>query len=125
MTEETVALLESLERQLLDASVRGDPVAVDRMLSDDFMEFGSSGNIYDKAMVIVSLSAEREGPAIGRTIEDLSVRLLSEGAALLTYVAVRHLAGDASRRKTLRSSIWRLSPEGIWRMTFHQGTISA
>lgn len=108
------AEIRQLELSLHRADVRGSRERVDQLLADDFMEFGKSGSVYDKCLLIEVLAQERGGsPQL--SVEDFAVRFLSETIALATYRAT------APSRRTLRSSIWRHESSG-WRMTFHQGT---
>lgn len=106
--------LRALEEGLLDPRVRASPGQVDLMLSDDFVEFGSSGQVYDKDTVIEGL---KQDPGFDgtRTIAEFKLRVLSPSVVLVTY-----RVGETG---TLRSSIWQ-SSDGRWKMVFHQGTRS-
>jgi hypothetical protein len=107
-----------LEESLFKPEVRASADAVDRLLADDFVEFGSSGHAFGKKDVIEALQSE---PATERTLADFRVRRLADGVVLLTYRSIR---GDASgERQFLRSSIWK-NVDGQWRMVFHQGTLA-
>jgi hypothetical protein len=44
--------LHALETRLLDPDVRASASKLDEFLADDFMEFGSSGHVYDKSSMI-------------------------------------------------------------------------
>ncbi|WP_367575718.1 DUF4440 domain-containing protein [Pelagibius litoralis] len=112
---EIAEVLHTLEARLLDPLVRCSPSEVDRLLSDDFVEFGSSGRVYDKAIMIEALRQDPgfDGP---RTIINFKALELSSLVVLVTY-RIRETG-------TLRSSIWRSNGEH-WEMVFHQGTCSA
>jgi hypothetical protein len=103
-----------LETSLHKRHVRNSPEAVSGLLADDFLEFGSSGRVWDKPAIVESLRHEAWG--IQAAVEDFKVRELAADIALVTYVAK---AADSSG--TLRSSIWKRM-DGRWRMVFHQGT---
>jgi hypothetical protein len=106
-------LFRELEERLLQPSVRASAVQVAMLLDDDFIEFGSSGRVYDKEQIIKLLQDE-EGR--GRpTLRDFSARRLAPDVVLVTYRVVE--------TRTIRSSIWK-STLGQWRMLFHQGTRS-
>jgi hypothetical protein len=107
------ALFRDLETRLLDPAVRASRDAVSKMLAEDFVEFASTGVIYDKAGILAALAAEAIAGAPQRVLRDLMVRELSPDAVLVTYRAGR----------SLRSSIWRRSGED-WQLLFHQGTLS-
>ena len=49
---------QALELKLLTPSTRRDVNVLNRLLADDFIEFGASGNIYTKQDVLCSLPAE-------------------------------------------------------------------
>jgi hypothetical protein len=94
------------------------------LLADEFIEFGSSGRIFDRRSVIDWLPQEQRHPEAQSTqwtITEFSARRLAPGVVLVTYrLAIRR---DASAEETysLRSSIWR-SIGSKWQMIFHQGT---
>ena len=112
--------LRHLEERLLQPEVRRSAEEVAALLADDFVEFGSSGRIYDKRQVVEGLQAESGDP--GRlSLTDFKAVFLAPGAALATYRALRHDESGAPAASSLRSSIWKLA-DGRWRMVFHQGT---
>lgn len=88
------------------------------LLADQFVEFGSSGQIYNKQQVIESLKL---GPAIRLSITDFKTTTLAAGVVLVTYRACKDNAAEAQATYSLRSSIWKLI-EGRWQIVFHQGT---
>jgi hypothetical protein len=101
-----------LELLLLDSSIRQSAEKLNELLADNFMEFGSSGEVYNKNTVIQSLLLDN--PQIF-TIEDFAITELSDNAILATYKSL------VSSKYYLRSSIWKFN--GIaWQMVFHQGT---
>ena len=55
MTEE---FFRDLEQSLLRPDVRASATAVDRLLADDFVEFGSSGHAFGKKDVMEALQGE-------------------------------------------------------------------
>ena len=88
------------------------------LLADNFVEFGSSGRIYTKADLVVTLQAESP---VKQSTDDFRVELLAPNVALLTYRIHRHSAPPVH---TLRSSIWQLH-DRQWQMVFHQATITS
>ena len=108
------AHLFSLEQALQQSSIRSDAAQLERLLADDFVEFGASGNVWSsKAQVIAGLQDEAFS---ARRMTEFAVKALSDGVALVTYRGCREGVGES-----LRSSVWR-QEEGQWRMVFHQGT---
>jgi hypothetical protein len=118
------ALLRRLEEQLLKPEIRHSPDQVGDLLSDDFVEFGSSGGVFNKQQVIEAL--EREGPAdptIRLSLADFIARGLASDVVLVTYRTIQEGGPGTRQDSRLRSSIWKLI-EGRWQMVFHQGTPS-
>jgi hypothetical protein len=111
MELEEVRTLRDLEERLLHPSVRASADEVARLLADEFIEFGSSGRIYDKQQTVRLLQQEQGDSQL--TMADFSARKLSADVVLVTYRVVES--------QTIRSSIWSFQ-EGRWRMVFHQGT---
>lgn len=106
----------ALEQQLLQPETRCSRDFLQRVLAEDFVEFGKSGGRWDKAGVIEWLGGSGDAPNV--EIEGFQVHLLAADIALATYRSVpRH--GD---RAVQRSSIWQRHPDHGWQMRFHQGT---
>lgn len=111
-------ILFALETELLEPAVRNQPARVDALLADDFFEFGSSGNVWTKRVIIERL---RDETPIPRRVSDFAVTLLAPDVALVTYRVARL---DDAAGTTLRSSLWAREGDR-WRMRFHQGTPAA
>jgi hypothetical protein len=108
------ALFFDLETSLHRRAVRNSPEAVAALLADDFVEFGLSGRVHDKAETIGLLRMDTDNGPVA--VKDFVVRQLSPTVVLVTYTAIW-----PGRVVVLRSSIWSLN-DGTWQMTFHQGT---
>lgn len=106
------ALLEA-EKALTDPDVRQSPKRIDQLLHPDFIEIGSSGDVYDRNTMIEMMTSEAPG---GVVIRDFQVRLLSDETALVDYRSI-----GTSGREARRSSIWVDEGSG-WRLIHHQGT---
>ena len=118
--EALLAVLRSLEEQLLMPQVRSSSGEVADLLADDFVEFGRSGRVYDKQQTVAALAGEAGSlKPVKRTASHFHVNELAAGVALLTYRSTRRAASHVSH--SLRSSIWTWR-EGRWQMVFHQGT---
>lgn len=107
-----------LEKRLLAPEIRHSQDELTALLADDFIEIGSSGQIYDRQAIIKELSEES---TVKIAISDFSLRVPVENIALVTYRAGICMESGASVKYSLRSSIWRQN-RGQWRMIFHQGT---
>lgn len=103
----------ALEQRLLDPAVRSSPAAVIPLLHRDFVEFGSSGRVYTKEMIVQMMV--RETPGVVK-IRDFEVRELTDDVALVTY---RTIGNEG--RETRRSSVW-VRRDSEWQIVFHQGT---
>jgi hypothetical protein len=115
-----IAHFYELETSLLRPEVRASRDALSKLLAIDFVEFGSSGRIYDRDQVIDGLVQESSAPQVERTAYEFSVHRLSEVVVLVTYRVSRRMLGGGEFQ-TLRSSVWQLR-EDRWQMVFHQGT---
>lgn len=102
--------IRKLEERLLEAEVRASAAELDALISADFVEFGSSGRVYDKQATVSALAASAETTAAS-SIAEFHLRVLSADVVLATY----------RTESSLRSSIWRREG-GAWRIVFHQGT---
>jgi hypothetical protein len=105
--------LHSSELEMLDPATRADAGRMGELLRDDFLEFGSSGRVYEKRMLIDMLVSEAHAPVI---IRDFAIRELSADTALVTYRSV-----GQSGQEARRTSIW-VKEQDSWLMVFHQGT---
>lgn len=100
-----------LELSLLEPHVRHDADHVRRLLHPEFVEFGSSGRVWDRDAVILMMGGESGNvSAVG-----LTPRRLAPDVVLVTYTS------EAGGRSALRSSTWVRDQTG-WRLLFHQGT---
>ncbi len=115
----TAAQLRKLEESLLDASVRRDRKKIRSMLADDFLEFGSSGRMWNRNSIIELLS--QETAFVPPAIEEFRCAFLTDDVSLVTYKTVRTDPESGEVLASLRSSIW-INQSGTWRMRFHQGT---
>lgn len=106
-----------LEKMLLNPSIRRTPSELDKLLSDDFIEFGSSGKIYDKKIVIERLLVEN--PIDIDATDFVATQLSMDVIQLRFKTQSRRKGGTVS--SSLRSSIWK-KVDSSWQMIFHQGT---
>lgn len=97
------------------ASTRQD---FERLMADDYWEFGASGERYDREFILKRLDEIEpvDAETAGWKTSDFGCRRLGSGVYLLTYTL------DQNGRITRRSTLWQAMPDG-WRILFHQGTI--
>ena len=96
---------------------------VSELLAEDFVEFGATGGIYDKKVVVDVLAqgAPMNTPRAPK-VSDFKVKLVSSDAVLVTYLCHSLPTAVSKGRLTLRSSIWKMI-DGQWQLLFHQGTV--
>lgn len=109
-------ILFKLEKLLHQPDARCDSSILDRLLAEDFFEFGSSGKIWNKKSLIKTL---RNEDCIKIQSSAFKAKKLSHDTYLVTYKTV--IKSGNNLAKALRSSIWKKS-KGRWLMFFHQGT---
>ncbi|MEO9340563.1 DUF4440 domain-containing protein [Mesorhizobium sp. SB112] len=111
--------IQSLEEALHRPEIRRCKEAVEALLAEEFVEFGASGRIYDRAEIIDLLTQDDESSDLKAA--NYAMVSISHDAVLLTYETERSYH-DGTKRRVLRSSVWKHN--GVkWQMLFHQGTI--
>jgi hypothetical protein len=107
-----------LEYKLQSVGGRSSVEELNNLIADDFLEFGTSGNKYNKQDTLKSLPTE-DGK-FKYSMSDFSVKQISDNIIQAIYKTDR-TENDANKVTSLRSSLWR-NENGQWRMFFHQGT---
>jgi hypothetical protein len=113
-TEDDLAEVLCLERELQTAGCRRDPERVRALLAEDFVEVGASGTVWDFASTAALLKAESENEPVIE-IYDLSGRIIGDGFVIARWDSAR------GGRRARRTSVWRRDSSG-WRLVHHQGT---
>ena len=85
----------------------------ERALTDDFVEYGSSGKVYNKKAV---MEFYKDISDINHNIVDYAIEFLSDTVVKATFKS------DLDNKKALRTSIWKFG-DNEWKMSFHQGTV--
>lgn len=78
--------------------------SVERLLSDDFLEIGASGRIYDKEKVLQALLVK---PSAHCSMMDFIMRPLTGDVVLATYRTMRQEPPQNPPAYSLRSSVWK------------------
>lgn len=107
--------LKGLEEQLL-LKQKED---FEELLAEDFFEYGSSGNTYNKEEQLSSFKGEHHERNFVYQLSNFEMTQLSEDVAHVTY----KVFNEQAQQHSLRSSIWR-QYNGKWQMFFHQGTLT-
>ncbi len=114
--------LKELEDRLLQPEVRLSPDLVADLLDDEFVEYGSSGKVYNKQQIIEFLKTDILEPPSRNFITDFKANELAPGIVLVTFCLVRQMGLKDLTLHSLRSSVWK-KQNGEWKMVFHQGTL--
>ncbi|MBA3927404.1 DUF4440 domain-containing protein [Listeria sp. W9-0585] len=107
------AHLQHLEEQLLKPEIRSSREALQRILAEDFFEFGSSGRVLYKNEPI----GEEGIGEVQMQLRDFEIQELADDVVLATY----RIFNVTQQQQTLRSSIWKFK-DARWQLVFHQGT---
>lgn len=116
LTAEDRQLLQHLEEELWREETRFDSSRMEKVIAEDFFEFGRSGRIYQRTdtLSVPSIPIEAVIP-----LPAFDVRLLCKDVAQVTYNSVVTYGENIEEAR--RSSIWTRSSGG-WKLRFHQGT---
>ncbi|WP_353979664.1 nuclear transport factor 2 family protein [Salinicola endophyticus] len=106
--------IESLEMELVDPSTQKNAARLQELLSDDFLEFGSSGMVIRKRDVVDSTNTSSTATY---QLSDFEFKPLGGEHVLVTYRSVK-----SARELAYRSSIWA-KRNGRWQILHHQSTI--
>lgn len=110
-----------LENDLIKSEVRKSAEKINEILSNDFVEFSSSGSEYHYKFGDVFQDEEDER-TLDWEILNFKVKKVAENCILATYRVIKHDELDEKKRYSLRSSLWT-EEDGKWKMSFHQGTL--
>jgi hypothetical protein len=117
-----LATLTALGSELHHPGTRCSRERIESLLHPDFHEVGRSGRRYDRETVIRFLAEQGGQPEVVAT--EHAVRVMGEGAALITYRSARRQPDGSLALRARRSSVW-LRDSGAWRLLYHQGTPEA
>ncbi|MGR6127055.1 nuclear transport factor 2 family protein [Paenibacillus sp. SER-28] len=113
MSKELQEIILNLEKQLMHYRKED----FEKLLANDYIEYGSSGKKYNKSLQLIFLNNRAPLNYIPFMITNFKIKLLSSEFVHTTYCTESIDDGNRS----LRSSIWKLN-DGQWQMFFHQGT---
>ncbi|WP_291648375.1 DUF4440 domain-containing protein [Clostridium sp.] len=104
------------EKELLKPEVRKDKERIRELLSEDFIEFCSTGEIYKYKASDIFYEEN-----IFFEISNFNLNQLSEDCVLATYMVLKKHGVNNDEKPSIRSSIWKCI-NGNWKIIFHQGT---
>lgn len=116
LSEEDREHLRHLEAALWTADTRFDRDWMDDVLAPDFIEFGSSGRMYDREQVLTNVWREINAEL---PLPDYQVEAITPDVAIAHYRSVVSEEGGTEHGR--RTSIWVRTEQG-WKLRFHQGT---
>jgi len=111
-------LIKKIEVELLQDDVRKSKERLGKILSDDFFEFGQSGNKYFKQDILELLPLL---PKEKFSVSNFEVLELSPDKVLATYLMERQELKTKKKSRSWRSSIYQKHND-TYQMLFHQGT---
>lgn len=115
MTDEDVAAVLALERELQLLSTRADGARLRELLAPTFLEIGASGRRWDRESILAMLAEETRVDHEPIRMTDLSARVLAPGVVQVFWDSER------GGRRARRTSLWQRTDAG-WQQTYHQGT---
>jgi len=110
-----------LENDLLQPEVRNSMEKLNEILTDNFIEYCSSGYEYHWNKEDEINGSVISNKVYGKII-DFEIKKLSDEYVQATYKMIKNDEPNEDRRYSLRSSIWKYI-DGKWKMIFHQGTL--
>lgn len=110
--------LRSLEESLWREETRLSRDRLETLVDDSYLEFGSSGKVYNKRQM---MDAEIQEINAQLPLPEFRITFLAPTVALLTYRSIQTFS-DGLRKEARRASIWTKKKNG-WKLTFHQGTL--
>lgn len=113
-----IDILKNKENELLLPQTRCSTVKLKELISENFIEIGSSGKKFGFQEILKKLPQERNWSA---EISDIEFRIVAEDVAQLIYNCVIYSSANDKGRYSRRSSIWK-KESNTWKMIFHQGT---
>jgi len=108
----------NLEEKLQQTNIRKSTNELEKLISDNFIEIGSSGTIYTKKDVLRNLPAS---PTIKFTMTDFKTHILCPDIIQSLFRTEKINQDTGSTTHSLRSSLWK-KEDNAWKMIFHQGT---
>ena len=111
--------IRQLEAKLLHTDLTANPALIDDLLSDDFEEISSSGQINSRNDVINWLL--NKDNAIQWSWVDFRIKALSDDAVLAIYILQKRSDSQNMSKGSIRTSIWQHQGEN-WKMVFHQAS---
>lgn len=117
--QDLLAELQALESELHRAGRHSAGERLEQLLHPSFHEVGRSGRHYDRDDILRLLASRVTVPDVVASRH--AVRLLADGAALLTYRSAHRAPDGGLTLQAHRCSVW-LRGACAWQLGYHQGT---
>ena len=111
--------IKRLELKLLTTDLKVDPALIDELLSDDFEEISSSGQINSRDDVVNWLLYKDNH--IQWTLTNFRIKALTDDLVMAIYVARKLNDPNSISKGSVRTSIWKHQGDH-WKMLFHQAS---
>lgn len=118
MNQPHIQKIIDLELSLLRDEIRASPQQVAALLSEDFLEFGQSGNVYTKADIVREIASWQD---LQYEAAHIAAKEITNEIVLITYRSTATSRSTGKVTYALRSSLWKKMGSD-WKMMFHQGT---
>ncbi|MFH0882161.1 MAG: DUF4440 domain-containing protein [bacterium] len=113
-----IETIRAIEQRVLLREVRHSREELEKILADDFYEVGTSGQLFDRQMIIDTLVSESRRELI---MKEFQATVLAEDVILATYRILR-LIEDQMKASSRHCSVWKKRDDDWW-MVYHQGTL--
>lgn len=111
--------IRQLELKLLQADLAASPSLIDELLSGDFEEISSSGEVNSRNDVVNWLL--RKDSDIQWVLINFRIRVLADDCVLVNYIAQKRDDPNITSKGSIRTSIWQ-QQGNHWKMVFHQAS---
>lgn len=113
------AHIKRLELKLLTTDWQADPALINELLSGDFEEISSNGQIGTRDDIINWLL--NKDNCIQWSLVDFRIKVLADDLVLAIYVARKLNDTNNVSSGSVRTSVWKYQG-GHWKMLFHQAS---
>lgn len=111
--------IKQLELKLLHTYPKTDPALIDDLISDEFEEISSSGQVSSKNDVVNWLL--NKDSHIQWSLSDFRIKALTDDLVMAIYTAQKLNDPDSASKGSMRTSIWKRQGNN-WKMIFHQAS---
>jgi|CXWL01.1.fsa_nt_gi hypothetical protein len=111
--------IKQLELKLLQIDLKADPSLIDDLLSDEFEEISSNGQVNSRNDVVHWLFNKDDN--IQWSLIDFRIKVLTDGLVMAIYTTQKLNDSNSPSKGSMRVSIWKRQGDN-WKMIFHQAS---